>query len=150
MSENVRIGRASKSKNIPSNKELRAWAAAALQAGGKPRASLGLRVAGAAECRRLNARYRNRDYATNVLSFQSDLTLPEGAAWLGDIVICAPVVAREARAQAKRPSAHWAHMVIHGVLHLLGHDHLRPRQAARMEALERRILAQFRISDPYR
>ncbi len=149
MSKSIAITRSIRGKNTPSNKQLRQWAAAVLRAGRQAQGGLGLRLVGAAEGRRLNARYRGKDYATNVLSFRCDLPQPEGRPWLGDIVICAPVVAREAGVQGKRLTAHWAHMVIHGVLHLLGHDHLRPREAARMEALERRILAEFNISDPY-
>ena len=87
----------------------------------------------------MNLKYRGRDYATNVLSFAAS----------GDVVICAPVVAAEARAQNKAAAAHWAHMVVHGTLHLLGHDHLRHADAARMERLERRVLAGLGHPDPY-
>jgi probable rRNA maturation factor len=99
--------------------------------------------------RELNARYRHGDYATNVLSFPAELPAGVDLPLLGDIVVCAPVVNREAAAQRKAPRAHWAHMLVHGTLHLLGHDHERAREAARMEALEKRVLAGLKFPDPY-
>ena len=101
------------------------------------------------EGRALNRDYRHKDYATNVLSFPVEL--PEGVAvdWLGDLVLCAPVVAQEAISQGKTLRAHYAHLVVHGVLHLLGFDHQNERDAERMEAEERRILALLGIADPY-
>ncbi len=98
----------------------------------------------------LNRRYRHRDYATNVLSFPVELPAGIATPLIGDLVICAPVVAREAAAQGKPARAHWAHLSVHGVLHLLGHDHIVEADATRMEALERRILATLGIADPYR
>jgi probable rRNA maturation factor len=97
-----------------------------------------------------NRRFRARDYATNVLSFPYEPVAGEASGLLGDLVICAPVVAREAREQGKDPRDHYAHLAIHGALHLLGHDHEDDAEAERMEALERRILAGFGIADPYR
>ncbi|MEO8012261.1 MAG: rRNA maturation RNase YbeY, partial [Dokdonella sp.] len=91
-----------------------------------------------------------RDYATNVLSFPYEPMEHEKTALLGDLVICAPVVALEAIAQEKTPRDHWAHMTVHGVLHLLEFDHLDDSDAERMEAIERRILAGLGIDDPYR
>jgi probable rRNA maturation factor len=108
------------------------------------RGAVTIRVVGAAESRRLNRRFRGKDKPTNVLSFPYDVP---GA--LGDVVICAPVVNREAREQGKAPAAHWAHMVVHGVLHLLGHDHIRAADAKMMEARERAILARLSYPDPY-
>ncbi len=99
--------------------------------------------------RRYNREFRGRDYATNVLSFPYEPMPGEHSGLLGDLVVCAPVVAREAREQHKVARDHFAHMTIHGVLHLLGHDHERDADAERMEALERRILASLDISDPY-
>lgn len=99
--------------------------------------------------RALNARYRGRDYATNVLSFPAELPPGVDVPLLGDIVVCAPVVAREAAEQHKAPRAHWAHMLVHATLHLLGHDHEQPHDATRMEALETRILAALGFPDPY-
>lgn len=99
--------------------------------------------------RRYNRQFRARDYATNVLSFPYEPMPGERSGLLGDLVICAPVVAREAREQGKAPRDHFAHMTIHGALHLLGHDHEADADAERMEALERRILASLGVRDPY-
>jgi probable rRNA maturation factor len=106
------------------------------------RADITLRVVGAAEARRLNSRFRKKNYPTNVLSF------PYGRGD-GDIVLCHPVIASEASAQGKTLRAHYAHLVVHGILHLRGHDHLRKRDAARMERAEIRILRHLGFSDPY-
>jgi probable rRNA maturation factor len=97
-----------------------------------------LRIVGAREGRRLNWIFRRKNTPTNVLSFHS-----------GDIVLCHPVIAREAREQGKTIAAHYAHLVVHGVLHLRGYDHKRKREAARMENAERRILARLGFADPY-
>jgi probable rRNA maturation factor len=107
-----------------------------------------VRVVGEAESRRLNHEYRHRDAATNVLSFPAGIDLPEALVW-GDVVVCADVVAREARAQGKTFEDHFAHMVVHGVLHLLGYDHQTADEAAVMERLEIRVLDGLGISDPY-
>lgn len=132
----------------PAVSSLRRWAEAAL-AGARGRHALGIRIVGAAEGRALNRRWRGKDYATNVLSFRAAAGLP-GPVTFGDLVICAPVVAREAREQGKTLAAHWAHMVVHGVLHLRGHDHARSREARVMEALEVEILRRLGFGDPYR
>lgn len=133
--------------DVPSERNLRAWARASISAGGL----VTLRIVGVAEGRRLNATYRGRDHATNVLSFsyQTDATTRAPAGVLGDIVLCHPVVRREARDQDKSLAAHYAHMVVHGMLHLSGLDHEDPAQAVRMEARERRILAGLGFADPY-
>ena len=127
------------------------WARAALAAG--PRAAtrtvLAVRVVGAARSRTLNARYRRRDRPTNVLSFEGAGRMPDGSTFLGELVIAAPVVAREARLQGKTLRAHWAHLTVHGVLHLLGFDHERPGEARKMEAREIQILDRLGFSDPY-
>lgn len=99
--------------------------------------------------RRFNRQFRGRDHATNVLSFPYEAMPGERSGLLGDLVICAPVIAREAREQGKQPRDHYAHMAVHGVLHLLGHDHEDAADAERMEALERRLLAALGIRDPY-
>ena len=131
--------RASRAAHIPSDAALRKWARAAAKSG-----AVTVRYVGEAEGRRLNREFRGRDYATNVLSF------PYGRSPLaGDIVICAPVVAREARAQGKPVKAHHAHMLVHGLLHLRGFDHERDEEAKAMERRERAILAKLGFSDPY-
>lgn len=107
-----------------------------------------LRVVDEEESRRLNREYRHKDAPTNVLSFPAGIDLPDVLVW-GDIVVCAPVVAREAAAQGKTYDHHFAHMVVHGVLHLLGYDHQSAADAAVMERLEIEILDGFGVSDPY-
>ena len=134
------VQRASRAAHIPTDRQLRAWARRALPRGGE----VTVRYVAEAESRRLNRVFRGRDRPTNVLSF------PYGLSPLaGDIVICAPVVAREAREQGKSVEAHHAHLLVHGLLHLEGHDHERGAQAARMERRERRILAELGYPDPY-
>ena len=126
--------------------QLRRWALAALAHD----AALTLRLVGKAEGRRLNAGFRGKDYATNVLSFPVELPPGVRSPLLGDLVICAPVVALEALGQDKPHAHHHAHLVVHGVLHLLGMDHERSEaEAEAMEARERTILARLGIPDPY-
>ncbi|OZI71093.1 rRNA maturation RNase YbeY [Bordetella genomosp. 12] len=110
-------------------------------------AELNIRLVGQAEGRELNAQFRGRDYATNVLTFEYGVD-PLGTA-RGDIVICVPVLVREAREQKKAFADHAAHLCIHGVLHALGYDHIKVREAKRMETLETAILARMGIADPY-
>ena len=108
-------------------------------------ASVTIRIVGGREGRALNRRYRGRDHATNVLTFVYD----DGVSLAGDIVLCAPVVAKEARSQRKTLRAHYAHLVIHGMLHLQGYDHERDDDAARMEAREVALLRALGFEDPY-
>jgi len=108
-----------------------------------------VRVVGAARSRSLNARYRHKDRPTNVLSFAGAGPGPDGRNRLGELVICAAVVAREARAQGKSREAHWAHITVHGVLHLLGFDHERRGETRRMIAREVQILDRLGFADPY-
>ena len=103
----------------------------------------------AAESRDLNRRFRGKDKATNVLSFPFEAPPGITSRHLGDVVICAPVVKREAMKQRKRASDHWAHLVVHGILHLCGFDHHSEQDAEEMEALEKRILQHMGIADPY-
>ncbi len=131
---------------LPSAAALRGWAQAALA--GQAAGEVTIRIVDEAESTELNGRFRHKHYPTNVLSFPHDAEIAAESV-LGDLVICAPVVAREAREQGKDPRAHWAHMVVHGMLHLLGHDHLQEDEAQRMEALERTILAGLGFPDPY-
>lgn len=133
---------------VPSPQQFQVCVAAAL-ADVAPPAQLSIRVVGAARSRRLNAQYRHKDRATNVLSFAGAGRSPDGRIFLGELVICAPVVAREAERQRKAPLAHWAHMTVHGVLHLLGYDHERPVEARKMSLIEIQILDRLGISNPY-
>ena len=132
---------------LPGEQDINRWVEAAL--GERHDAELTVRIVGRAESRRLNRSFRGKDRATNVLSFPSDLPDAIELPLLGDIVVCAPLVAEEATAQGKPMAAHWAHLVIHGVLHLLGYDHQDEDEAGRMEALEISLLAGFGIADPY-
>ena len=148
----VGVGYALPRKGLPSAVSFRRWVAAALH-GRIREADLAIRVVDTAEGRALNRHYRGKDYATNVLSFPAELPegLPPGVRMplLGDLVICAPVVAREAIEQGKPLAAHYAHLTVHGTLHLLGWDHEDEREAEAMEQLEREILAGLGIADPY-
>ena len=146
----VHVSYALPRRGLPAAVSFRRWTAAAL-AGAHRRAAaeLAIRVVGAVEGRALNRHHRSRDCATNVLAFAAELPPGLHLPLLGDLVICAPVVAREAREQGKPLGDHYAHLSIHGVLHLLGHDHQGAAQARRMEALETRILARLGIADPY-
>lgn len=139
---------------LPAAVSFRRWVAAALE-GRIREADLAVRIVGEKEGRALNRHYRGKDYATNVLSFPADIAegvkMPKGVKMplLGDLVICAPVVAREASEQQKALNAHYAHLTVHGTLHLLGWDHEDEREAECMEQLEREILAGLGIADPY-
>jgi probable rRNA maturation factor len=135
---------------VPPAAKLEAWARCAF--GARARGEVTVRVVTARESAALNKRYRRKRGATNVLSFPADPPRPlRGAESLpiGDLVICAAVVEREARAQRKPQAAHWAHMVVHGVLHLQGYDHETESQARLMEARERKLLATLGFPDPY-
>ena len=129
-------------RGVPSPARLRAWARAALagQAG-----ELTLRIVGNAESRALNREYRGKDKPTNVLSFPY-----ESPGELGDLVLCAPVVNREAKEQGKTAAAHWAHLIVHGTLHLVGYDHEVEGDAARMERREIAVLKRLGFANPYR
>jgi probable rRNA maturation factor len=133
---------------LPPPERFRDWVAAAV---GRQRAQaeVSVRIVDAAEGQELNRRYRHRDYATNVLSFPADLPPELGLPLLGDLVLCAPVIAREAQAQRKPAEQHWAHLTVHGTLHLLGHDHETPAEAREMESLEVQVLERIGIPDPY-
>ena len=134
---------------LPAPDTIRTWAETALKDGGKP-AELVIRIVDEAEMTSLNHRFRGKDGPTNVLSFPSAINPEVGSSLLGDVVICAPVVAQESVTQHKQPESHWAHLVIHGVLHLLGYDHHTDVEAQRMEASEIRLLESHGIKDPYR
>jgi len=138
----------------PGNDDFVSWASAALHvANVHYPCDIGVRIVDEDESRLLNRDYRGKDKPTNILSFPSDL--PEfvrtklETALLGDLVICAPVVRQEAAEQGKSEDAHWAHLTIHGVLHLLGYDHIDDEEAAVMEPLEIAALARLGIANPY-
>ena len=153
---------------VPNSRQLAGWAAAALAPARRARASvastrgapirgapkrrcivLSVRVVGQARSRSLNAHYRRKNKPTNVLSFGGAGDAPDGRYYLGELVICAPVVAHEAQVSGKSLQAHWAHMTVHGVLHLLGFDHEAAQEAAKMAAMEIQILDRLGFSDPY-
>jgi len=148
------LGYALPRTGLPTRPQFRQWVLAALAGAGRRFDSeVAIRIVDAAEGQAMNLQYRGRDYATNVLSFPAEVPegLPEDFDFpqLGDLVICAPVVAREAAEQGKALDDHYAHLTVHGVLHLLGFDHIEDDEAEEMEALERRILAGLGIADPY-
>jgi probable rRNA maturation factor len=142
----------SRCHHVPQKDAVYQWITAALSAH-KDAAELSVRVVDEGESAELNLRYRNKQGSTNVLSFPADLPdflqqsleLP----LLGDLVICAPVVEREAQQQNKSLDAHWAHMLIHGSLHLIGYDHIDDQDAENMEALETNILTGLNFPPPY-
>jgi probable rRNA maturation factor len=145
----VTVQNASRSNAVPQSKILERWARHALAA--DVRGEITVRIVGERESAELNWRYRRKRGATNVLSFPAEAP-PEAEGELlpfGDLVICAKVVEREAREQGKASAAHWAHMVVHGSLHLQGYDHETAQDAGIMEARERTLLAELGFPDPY-
>jgi probable rRNA maturation factor len=151
---------------VPARAKFSTWTEAALAGAGRARGAppaaralarsksghplvVSVRAVGSARSRSLNLRFRGKDRPTNVLSFEGPGAMPDGSRILGELVICVPVVAREARAQGKSAESHWAHMTVHGVLHLLGFDHELDREARKMAAEEVQILDRLGFSDPY-
>lgn len=134
---------------LPARSTIRRWAQAALKGLPRRRAALGVRLVGTAESTSLNARFRHRRHPTNVLSFPFEAPPGVRSENLGDLIICAPVVRREARRQNKPVRAHWAHMVVHGILHLRGYDHQNRQDATVMEQMETRILRELGYANPY-
>ena len=134
-------------ETLPDDAAFRGWLEVALADAGP--VSINLRIVDEAEGWALNRQWRGKDSATNVLSFPADMPLIEGRRVLGDVVLCAPVVAREALHQGKDPLHHWAHLCVHGGLHLLGFDHTEADEAERMEAIEVERLAQLNVPNPY-
>jgi len=147
MTIDLDIQNASEFEPIPRQEQFALWVEAALQ--GKDDAELTLRLVDKSESRELNARFRGKDQPTNVLSFPADLPPGIDIPLLGDIVICAPLVEEEARTQDKPLQEHWAHLVIHGILHLLGYDHQVEQDAIEMERIEIELLASLGIGNPY-
>ncbi len=133
--------------SVPAESLLSEWVAHALA--DEQHVMINLRIVDQAEGWALNKKWRGKDSATNVLSFPASIPPLDGRRVLGDIVLCAPVIAREAVEQGKAGQAHWAHLVIHGVLHLIGFDHTHAEQAAAMEARECTLLAELGFDNPY-
>jgi probable rRNA maturation factor len=145
----LEVQRASDETAFPETADVERWVQAALEGIEKP-VGLVIRVVDETEGRELNQRYRGKNKPTNVLSFTFEAPPGAESDHLGDLVICAPVVAREAQEQGKALNDHWAHLVIHGVLHLRGYDHQTEDEAQVMESREKSILQELGIKDPYR
>ncbi len=138
------------SQPVPAEEDIRRWIAAALHGRTtQEQVEVSVRIVDSDEMARLNETYRGKTGATNVLSFPAGLPVELAIPLLGDIVICAPVVRAEAAQQGKTERAHWAHMAVHGTLHLLGYDHIEEEEAAIMEALESAILSELNYACPY-
>ncbi|RMH48129.1 MAG: rRNA maturation RNase YbeY [Gammaproteobacteria bacterium] len=148
----VTVDNVSSQKNCPAEKYFQEWVETALTVAGAAvdNSAIDIRVVDEAEIQALNARYRQKDAPTNVLSFPFEPPADVPNNFLGDVIICAAVVEREAKAQGKTLDFHWAHMVVHATLHLLGFDHQTEAQAEQMEALECVILNRLGFPDPYR
>jgi probable rRNA maturation factor len=144
----VEVSYAARKPWVPARARFRMWAHTALRELGAS-GVVSVRVVGSARSRSLNGRYRGKHQPTNVLSFAGPGLAPDGANYLGELVICAPVVAREARAQGKPRESHWAHMTVHGVMHLLGFDHELAKEADEMASREVQILDRLGFADPY-
>lgn len=149
MSVTIDLQNASGVRSVPLRRDFKRWASAAMEqlAPGSARSRLSIRIVDETESAALNSQYRHKQGATNILSFPVPPGLPE--ALLGDLAICAALVAREAAEQNKVPEAHWAHLTVHGVLHLKGYDHEEPQAADAMETLEKQILGHLGYRDPY-
>jgi probable rRNA maturation factor len=148
MTLEMEIQNATADPDLPAEADFARWVQAALPQD-QAQVELVIRLVDEPESRRLNLAYRGQDRATNVLSFPFEPPPQVATSLLGDLVICAPLVRQEARAQGKSELAHWAHLVVHGVLHLQGYDHQTDPQAQHMEALERSILQRLHFPDPY-
>lgn len=144
------LQQASSAAELPSEAEFSRWITEALKDLRDEDTELTVRIVDEAEGQELNREYRGKDYPTNVLSFPFEAPPGIDLPLLGDLVICAQVVAREAKEQNKPLAHHWAHLTVHGVLHCLGYDHIEDVEAEEMEQLEREILARLDIPDPYR
>ncbi|NCP63291.1 MAG: rRNA maturation RNase YbeY [Paraglaciecola sp.] len=146
---------ASDATNLPDERALMLWLNTVLSALSIESIEITVRIVDEQESQQLNSQYRGKNSSTNVLSFvfeQPDFATDENNTWgnyAGDLIICAPVVAREAHEQGKQLLHHWAHMLVHGTLHLLGYDHIDDDEVEEMETLERQILLQLAIDDPY-
>lgn len=144
----VTVQFATGNSELPEQETFVRWVRESLT-GIRDHAELAIRIVDEAESARLNETYRDKSGPTNVLSFPAELPAAVDLPQLGDIIICASVVDKEAREQGKPSEAHWAHMVVHGLLHLLGYDHQQEKQAAEMEKFEAEILGRLGYPDPY-
>lgn len=137
--------------DLPSIEQMQSWILCSLELAGYQQSSaeITLRIVDENESRELNAGYRNKDKSTNVLSFPFEAPPPIESDLLGDLVICQPVVEKEAAEQNKPVQSHWAHMLVHGSLHLLGFDHIEDTEAEEMEALEVEVMGKLGFVDPY-
>ncbi len=149
MTYQIDIENNSQSATIPSSDKCEAWIAAVLKNQQIDEAEVSVYIVDEGESQELNSQYRGKEKPTNILSFPADIPEEVGVPLLGDLVICAPVVEREAQEQQKMLDAHWAHMLVHGSLHLLGYDHLEDDEAELMEALETDIMLGLGFSAPY-
>lgn len=136
--------------SLPSPEQFQQWVTAALHACQHDEPELTIRIVDETESQQLNSDYRAKHSPTNVLSFPFEAPPEVPIPLLGDLVICTSVVHREAEEQGKETTAHWAHMVVHGCLHLLGYDHIKDADADVMENLERQVLASLGFPDPYK
>ena len=149
MNLSIDIQKACASEDSPDEDSIKRWVSAAIR-DERDECELSIRIVDEQESADFNQRYRGKSGATNVLSFPFDAVTPEPLPILGDLVICAPVLVREAAEQQKTTTAHWAHIVIHGVLHLLGYDHIEDQDAEQMESLETAIMLVLDFPPPYR
>ena len=149
MNLSIDIQKACASEDSPDEDSIKRWVSAAIR-DERDECELSIRIVDEQESADFNQRYRGKSGATNVLSFPFDAVTPEPLPILGDLVICAPVLVREASEQQKTTTAHWAHIVIHGVLHLLGYDHIEDKDAEQMESLETEIMLILDFPPPYR
>lgn len=149
MSYRIDVEVNSSSTKIPSIENIELWITTALQSDELNQAEVSVYIVDEVESQELNLQYRGKDKSTNVLSFPADIPDEVGVPLLGDLVVCAPVVEREAQEQGKTLEAHWAHMLVHGTLHLLGYDHVEDDEADVMESLETRLITQLHFPAPY-
>ena len=149
MAYQIDIESNSQNQQIPALADIESWVSATLHSQDFETAEVSIYIVDEAEGQELNSQYRGKDYPTNVLSFPADIAEEVGIPLLGDLVICAPVVEREAQEQNKALAAHWAHMLVHGTLHLIGFDHIDDDEAEQMESLETQIVTGLGYPAPY-
>ncbi|MFQ5993934.1 MAG: rRNA maturation RNase YbeY [Acidiferrobacterales bacterium] len=145
----VHVDYVSSVPDLPGKATITEWTRAALEGDAREQIEIGVRVVDEAEIANLNKRFRGKSGPTNVLAFSFENTPAIATDFLGDIVICAPIVQREAQEQGKPELAHWAHMVVHAIMHLRGHDHNAPEEAQAMESIEGCVLTKLGFADPY-